>query len=154
MRTQKKMTPVARILLFILLVGIIVIGYQAYQWIARPGRRAQQVFAWLRSPESHPEWMITRGERCSEAPFVMPTDGLVGFIWGDSFRPGHSHQGLDIFGGKDTGITPVYAAYDGYLTRMPEWTSSVIIRIPDDPLDPGHQIWTYYTHRAEENGTS
>lgn len=84
MRIQK-MSPVARILLFILLVGIIVIGYQAYQWIARPGRRAQQVFSWLRNPGSHPEWMINRGEKCGEAPFLMPTDGLVGFIWGDFF---------------------------------------------------------------------
>ncbi|GAH81388.1 unnamed protein product, partial [marine sediment metagenome] len=75
MRIQK-MSPVARILLFILLVGIIVIGYQAYQWIARPGRRAQQVFSWLRNPGSHPEWMISRGEKCGKAPFIMPTDGL------------------------------------------------------------------------------
>ena len=35
------------------------------------------------------------------------------------------------------GITPVVAAYDGYLTRLPEWKSSVIMRVPDDPLQPG-----------------
>jgi len=154
MRTQNKLSPVARILLFILLVGIIVIGYQAYRWIARPGRRTQQVFAWLRNPGSHPEWMITRGERCGEAPFVLPTDGLVGFIWGDSFRPGHSHQGLDIFGGAELNETPVIASYPGYLTRLDDWKSTLIIRIPEDPLQPGRQIWTYYTHLADEDGNS
>lgn len=152
MRSQNKMSPAVRILLIILLVGIIVVGYQAYKWIARPGRRAQQVFSWLRNPDSHPEWKISRGERCGDAPFVLPTDGLVGFIWGDSFRPGHSHQGLDIFGGGDLNETPVIAAYPGYLTRLPDWKSTVIIRIPDDPLQPGRQIWTYYTHLADENG--
>lgn len=154
MRTQRKLTPGVRLLLFILLVGIIVVGYQAYNWISRPGRRAQHVFIWLRDPGSHPEWTIKIGERCGKAPFVMPTDGLVGFIWGDSFRPGHSHQGLDIFGGGELNQTPVIAAYPGYLTRLPDWKSSVIIRIPEDPLQPDRQIWTYYTHLADENGRS
>ena len=87
----------------------------------------------------------------------MPTSGLVGFLWGDSFRPGHRHQGLDIFGltGPDgLGETPVVAAYDGYLTRLPEWRSAVIVRIPDDPLQPGRQIWLYYTHMADAEGRS
>lgn len=154
MRTQRKLSPVARVLLFIFLVGIIVVGYQVYNWISRPGRRAQQVFTWLRDPSSHPEWIIKNGERCGQAPFVMPTDGLVGFIWGDSFRPGHSHQGLDIFGGGQLNQTPVIAAYPGYLTRLPDWKSSVIVRIPEDPLQPERQIWTYYTHLADENGRS
>ena len=65
-----------------------------------------------------------------------------------------THQGLDIFGGGEPGITAVYAAYDGYLTRLPDWKSSLIIRIPSDPLHPGSQIWTYYTHMADENGKS
>jgi hypothetical protein len=154
MKPQRKMNPYVRILLSILLVGIMVIGYQLYRWIARPSQRAQQVFAWLRNPESHPEWQIQRGERCGEAPFVMPTDGIIGFIWGDSFRPGHSHQGLDIFGGGEINESPVIAAYPGYLTRLPDWKSSVIVRIPEDPLQPGRQIWTYYTHLADENGRS
>ena len=48
----------------------------------------------------------------------------------------------------------MYAAYDGYLTRMPDWKASIIIRIPDDPLNPGQQIWTYYTHMADKLGNS
>lgn len=154
MRSQQRLSPVVRILVSFLLVAIIVLGYQVYRWIARPGTRAQHVFSWLRDPASHPEWKIKHGERCGQAPFIMPTDGLVGFIWGDSFRPGHRHQGLDIFGGGDLNETPVFAAYPGYLTRLPDWKSTVIIRIPEDPLQPSRQIWTYYTHMADEEGRS
>jgi murein DD-endopeptidase MepM/ murein hydrolase activator NlpD len=84
----------------------------------------------------------------------MPTDGFVGFLWDDSFRIGHRHQGIDIFGGTDVNVTPVYAAFSGYLTRMPDWKSSLIIRVPDDPLAPDRQIWTYYTHLADPDGES
>ena len=95
-----------------------------------------------------------QGERCGDAPFQVPTSGLIGFLWDDSFRPGHRHSGLDIFGGSQAGITPVHAAYDGYLTRLADWKSTVIIRIPSDPLQPGRQIWTYYTHMASPAGES
>jgi len=46
------------------------------------------------------------------------------------------------------------AAYDGYLTRLADWKSTVILRIPSDPLHPGRQIWTYYTHMANDQGDS
>jgi hypothetical protein len=49
---------------------------------------------------------------------------------------------------------PVVAAYSGYLTRQPEWKSTVIIRVPQDPLQPNRQIWTYYTHMADMEGNS
>jgi murein DD-endopeptidase MepM/ murein hydrolase activator NlpD len=94
------------------------------------------------------------GQQCPGAPFIFPTDGLVGFLWGDSFRPGHRHQGIDVFGGASVGQTPVVAAYPGYLTRLPDWKSSLIIRVPDDPLRPERQIWTYYTHMADAQGES
>jgi len=118
------------------------------------GLRNQRVWSWLTDPTSHPEWVIRAGERCAEAPFLMPTTGFVGFLWDDSFRVGHRHQGIDIFGGTDNNLTPVVAAYDGYLTRLPEWRSAVILRIPSDPLNPGRQIWAYYTHMADEQGNS
>ncbi|MFN9357888.1 MAG: hypothetical protein ACK6A4_13890, partial [Alphaproteobacteria bacterium] len=49
-------------------------------------------------------------------------------------RPGHRHSGLDVFGGTEVGITPIVAAYSGYLTRQEDWKSTVIIRVPSDPL--------------------
>jgi murein DD-endopeptidase MepM/ murein hydrolase activator NlpD len=109
---------------------------------------------WIRNPSAHADWTIQAKQRCGSAPFLLPTDGFIGFLWDDSFRPGHRHQGIDIFGGQDVGITPVYSAYEGYLTRLPDWKSTIIIRVPSDPLNPGRQIWTYYTHMADSQGQS
>lgn len=154
MRSERKSSPVARYLLFIVLIMVIVASYQAFRWYTNQGRRVPLVRAWLQNPGANPDWAITAGERCNEAPFLLPTDGFIGFLWGDSFRPGHSHQGVDIFGGGELNQTPVIAAYPGYLTRLPEWKSTLIIRIPDDPFQYGRQIWTYYTHMADANGNS
>ena len=108
----------------------------------------------MRDPAAHPDWKLTAGSRCGTAPFLSPTDGFAGFLWGDSFGLRHTHQGIDVFAGTDIGITPVVAAYPGYLTRLPEWKSAVIMRVPDDPLQPGRQIWLYYTHMADQLGNS
>ena len=110
--------------------------------------RTQRLMIWLNEPGAHPEWAVTANRRCAGAPSRSPTSGYIGYLWGDSFYVGHQHQGLDIFGGEAAGLTPVYAAYPGYLTRQPDWKSSLIIRIPHDPLQPARQIWTYYTHLA------
>ena len=108
----------------------------------------------MRDPASHPDWKLTAGSQCGSAPFLFPTDGFAGFLWGDSFGLRHTHQGIDIFAGTDVGITPVISAYPGYLTRLPEWKSAVIVRVPSDPLNPGAQIWLYYTHMADQFGNS
>lgn len=93
--------------------------------------------------------------RCElSTPFLFPTEGYIGYLWDDSFRPGHRHQGIDIFTKVSSGETPVYAAYNGYLSRLPDWKSSLIIRIPQDPLHPKQQIWLYYTHMADAQGNS
>jgi murein DD-endopeptidase MepM/ murein hydrolase activator NlpD len=102
----------------------------------------------------HPDWALAAGTRCGEAPFQMPTRGFIGYLWDDSFQPGQRHTGLDIFGGERPGVVAVVAAAGGYLTRLAEWKSSVIVRIPSDPLQPGRQIWTYYTHMAGPDGDS
>lgn len=116
--------------------------------------RDQRLIEWFRTQNRREDWMMKAKSRCGQAPFVFPSDGYIGYLWDDSFRPGHRHQGIDIFGGASLGTTSVYAAASGYLTRQADWKSSVIIRIPDDPLQPGRQIWTYYTHMAAPNGNS
>jgi murein DD-endopeptidase MepM/ murein hydrolase activator NlpD len=151
-------------LLFLIvpLALIVAFGYFIYKNYFRgfgPGfihsdLRTQRVIEWLNQPQAHPEWAVEANQRCGEAPFSLPTSGYIGYLWGDSFQVGHQHQGMDIFGGEAVGVTPVYAAYPGYLTRQPDWKSSLIIRIPDDPLHPGRQIWTYYTHLASAQGDS
>jgi len=129
--------------------------YFLYQTFKRSSVRSRRIMIWIRSPLSNPEWSLDALTRCTPtSPFLFPTDGYVGFLWDDSFRPGHQHQGIDIFTSKKSGDTPVYAAYGGFLTRLPGWKSSLIIRVPDDPLIPGRQIWTYYTHLADTNGNS
>ena len=92
--------------------------------------------------------------QCPEAPFIVPTSGWIGILYRDSIFGTYNHSGLDIFGLEGNAVTPVYAAYDGYLTRLPEWVSAVIIRHPEDPLVPGRQIWTFYTHMADAAGNS
>lgn len=140
------------IILFILGV-VAIVGI--YFFLRRPTNgRDFKVIQWINNPAEHPEWMVTARQRCGTAPFQLPTSGMIGYIWDDSFRPGHRHQGIDIFAPTDVGQTPVYAAYGGYLTRLPDWKSSVIVRIPNDPLQPGRQIWAYYTHMADANGNS
>jgi len=143
-----------RLLISIVFVGAIVGGYYLYRTYRPTSERLFLFRAWRNDPSAHPEWKLTAGSRCGEAPFIFPTDGMVGFLWDDSFRPGHRHQGLDIFGAEGVGVTPVVVAYPGYLTRLPDWKSSVIIRIPSDPLKPSRQIWTYYTHMATNDGQS
>jgi hypothetical protein len=91
---------------------VVVIGYYVIRSAFRPARYVR-VVEWLRNAEAHPDWAVTAKERCGDAPFILPTHGYIGFIWDDSFRPGHRHAGLDIFGGKEPGLAPVYAAYDG-----------------------------------------
>ncbi len=143
-----------RLLLSFLFIFLVVIGYLGYQWFVSRGARSALVLAYLRNPQTHSEWVLHAGERCGQAPFSMPTNGFIGYLWGDSFRPGHHHQGIDIFGGAGLNEIPAVAAYSGYLTRLVDWKASLIIRIPQDPLQPGRQIWTYYTHMADPQGNS
>ena len=138
-----------------LAIVIAIAGGMYYYFIGRRGSaRTEQVFDWFRDTSSRPELMMTTGTKCGDAPFIFPTDGLIGFIWDDSFRPGHRHSGLDIFSGTEVGVMPIVAAYPGYLTRQSDWKSTVIIRVPDDPIQPGQQIWVYYTHMADPAGNS
>jgi murein DD-endopeptidase MepM/ murein hydrolase activator NlpD len=148
-----------RFIFGLVFVLVVVAGYFILRRGASPSlaanlSRLNRLRSWFSNPTAHADWTIRAGETCQSAPFAFPTDGYIGFIWGDSFRPGHRHQGLDIFGGEAVGVTPVVAAYGGYLSRLPDWKSSLIIRLPEDPLQPGRQIWTYYTHMADADGRS
>ena len=135
-------------------VAIAIAGLILYFTYGKSSARTAEVIGLIRDPSSRPELMMSSGTKCSNAPFIFPTDGMIGYIWDDSFRPGHRHSGLDIFAGTDIGVTPIVAAYPGYLTREADWISTVIIRVPEDPLQSSRQIWVYYTHMADPNGKS
>lgn len=140
--------------LSVLVVVAILAGILIYREMTPSGRRSNHIWEFFADPASHADWKVAAGSRCGTAPFIFPTDGMVGFLWDDSFRIGHHHQGLDVFGGAEVGLTPVIAAYDGNLTRLADWKSSVIMRVPSDPLEPGRQVWLYYTHMANRAGES
>jgi murein DD-endopeptidase MepM/ murein hydrolase activator NlpD len=128
-------------------------GFAYYSYRPNAGR-VNKFYQWIRNPESHPDWKLAAGAQCGTAPLLFPTDGFAGFLWGDPFGFRKTHQGIDVFAGTDVGIAPVIAAYPGYLTRQADWKSAVIVRVPDDPLQPGRQIWLYYTHMADQFGNS
>jgi murein DD-endopeptidase MepM/ murein hydrolase activator NlpD len=111
---------------------------------------------WTGSAEDRQKLVTSRSTICPSAPFLLPASGYIGLYYGDPRGPyseDHRHQGIDIFSPTAPNETPVYAAYDGYLTREAGWASAVIIRVPDDPLHRGRQIWLYYTHMADASGT-
>jgi hypothetical protein len=154
-----KSTSTKTLLKWIILPLVIIItssaGFFVYQTFKGNTPRTGRVITWIRNPQKHPDWEIAALSRCREStPFLIPTAGYIGYLWDDSFRPGHRHQGIDIFTSESSGDTPVYASYDGYLTRLPDWKSSLIIRVPQDPLHPQNQIWLYYTHLADRDGNS
>jgi hypothetical protein len=143
-----------RLIPLILVVIVVITAIYLVRLLRPSSLRAAQTFAWIKDPASQPALVTEAGSHCGNAPFAWPTTGVAGFIWDDRMQAGHRHQGLDIFAGTDVDVTAVVAAYPGFLTRLAEWKSSVIIRVPSDPLEPGRQIWVYYTHMADENGNS
>lgn len=142
------------VLFSIVIVAFLTAAATAYYTYRPNAERIIKFRAWMRDPASNPDWKLTAGSQCGSAPFLFPTDGFAGFLWGDSFGLRRTHQGIDIFDGTAGGVTPVISAYPGYLTRLPEWKSAVIVRVPSDPLNPGEQIWLYYTHMADQFGNS
>jgi murein DD-endopeptidase MepM/ murein hydrolase activator NlpD len=142
------------------LVGVLILGlllglaFFLSREIRKDSERTPLVWSFLNDPASNQNLVIQAGTRCGAAPFTFPTTGMVGYLWDDVFNAGHRHQGIDIFAGTQVGVMPVIAAYPGYLTRQADWKSSLIVRVPSDPLNPGRQIWLYYTHMADSNGNS
>jgi hypothetical protein len=146
---------IRKTLFIVIIVGIVAgVGVYLYQFYISSHMRNQFLLAFFNNPAFRSQYTIKAGARCGSAPFIFPTTGMAGYLWDDSFQLGHRHQGIDIFAGTDIDVTPVIAAYPGYLRRLPDWKSSVIVRVPSDPLQPGRQIWVYYTHMADPNGNS
>ncbi len=138
------------ILVIALLVSVIAFG----AWVAKTylGGRNNLVWAFLKKPAFHREWVTLAGNQCQGAPFIFPSGGFVGYLYDDVFQLGKRHTGIDIFSGTNAAEMPVYAPFDGFVTREDGWKSSLIIRIPQDPLQPDRQIWVYLTHMADRNG--
>jgi hypothetical protein len=139
------------ILIFILvLMGIIALV------IDRGDPRDIAFLTWATGDnEQRIELITTQQDPCPGAPFILPTEGYIGLLYADPRGPysrSSPHQGIDIFSNADPGLIPVYAAYDGYVTREDDWRSTLIQRVPSDPLNPDMQVWLYYTHMADTDG--
>lgn len=152
MRRPKRVTLGALFGLGMLLIAVYLIA--RVEDLA--GTRGRQFIQWARGDEEERADLVTiQREQCPGAPFVLPADGFIGLLYNDPNGPYSTtapHQGIDIFSNSDPGVTPVYAAYGGYITREDDWRSTLIQRVPNDPLNPGNQIWLYYTHMADEAG--
>lgn len=141
----------------ILIIIICTLAYQAFSYVRTLGDpRNQNFMQWATGDAAARANLITvQREICPGAPFILPADGFIGLLYEDPRGPysgRNPHQGIDIFSNTEPGLTPVYAAYDGYVTREKEWVSSLIIRVPEDPLNAGAQIWLYHTHMADREG--
>ncbi len=145
-------------LLLVLLLGIFLVNRGAgyVQLIFDP--RSQTFAQWAQGDAAaRAELVTTQRDICPGAAFVLPTDGFIGLLYEDPRDPYSSrnpHQGIDIFSEGEPGTTPVYAAYDGYVNRDANWRSAIILRVPEDPLRPGEQIWLYYAHMADREGNT
>lgn len=140
--------------LFMLLAGMIYLGLFLYS--SSRSNSLDPIRRWFADPSSRAGLATTMNRSaCPGAPFILPSDGFIGLLWNDPAGPYtvlNTHTGIDIFGDGEPGNVPVYAAYNGLLTREADWLSSVIIR-HDDPRQPGRTIWTYYTHMASRDGS-
>ncbi|MDX1414319.1 MAG: M23 family metallopeptidase [Candidatus Promineifilaceae bacterium] len=155
------LSPGYRLIKIIIIAGILIAAIwltlqfaDLVQDIRDP--RSQLMWQWFQSDPSQRDQLVTAQiDACPGAPFVLPADGFIGLLYNDPRGPysqSHPHQGIDIFSNTDPGTTPVFAAYDGFITRESDWRSSIILRIPQDPLAPQRQIWLYYTHMADQDG--
>lgn len=136
----------------LILVGII--GAGLLFWYRGNSNSNEYIGRFLRNPDANPDFQTPAFTQCEGAPFIIPSDGFIGLLWNDAAAPYNAlrrHTGIDIFGGRSEGTVPIYAAYDGWLTRLDDWFSTVIIR-HDDPLQEGRTIWTYYTHMGRRTG--
>lgn len=159
MSTTEIMKSRMTIVIF-LIISIVAAALIAYRWLlprySDSRSNSNPVIArWFTDVASR-SLLTTKMDRttCPNAPFSLPSDGLIGLLWSDPAAPYtifREHTGIDIFGDGEPGKIPVYAAYDGLLTRREDWLSSVIIK-HEDPLQSGRVIWTYYTHMASRDG--
>jgi hypothetical protein len=145
-----------RLMFLSVILGVAVFGgYKLFRRFFSEGGSNNYIVEWLTDPASHEVLNSEAFSRCPNAPFILPSDGFIGLLWNDASAPynaANRHTAIDIFGYGAVGTIPIYAVYEGWLTRQDEWRSTVIIR-HNDPLQANRTIWTYYTHMASQDGS-
>ncbi|MEZ4646118.1 MAG: M23 family metallopeptidase [Chloroflexota bacterium] len=141
----------------LLTLAFLYLAYRtASYWRYLNDPNSQSFMQWATGDAAERESLVTvQRDACPGAPLILPADGFIGLLYEDPRGPYsllNPHQGIDIFSNSEPGVTAVYAAYDGYVTREESWRSSLIMRVPEDPLHPENSIWLYYTHMADRAG--
>lgn len=139
----------------LILAGLVAGVFVVWYFYGAPSNSNDYIRDWFVAPSARDNLTTSGRVACDGAPFILPSEGFIGLLWADPARPYsvmRRHSGIDIFGNGSSGTVPNYAAYEGYLTRLDDWKSTVIIS-HDDPLNPGETIWTYYTHMASDDGS-
>lgn len=153
--------PRYRVIKVFLVAGLLFLSVLLFNRISHllssfKDPRSQTFIQWMQGDQKEREELLTvQRQACPGAPFILPADGFIGLLYSDPRGPyseAQPHQGIDIFSNREPGLTPVYAAYDGFVRREPDWQSTIIMRVPQDPLQPDRQIWLYYTHMADREG--
>lgn len=144
-------------ILFLILLLLGFVGVLVYRYFFNGDSSSNNIIReFLLYPDNRSQYSNTGYQRCGDAPFILPSQGLIGLLYADPARPYSAtrrHTGIDIFGDGEANTIPIVVVYDGYLTRLPDWKSTLIIR-HDDPLQAGRSIWSYYTHMASRDGTT
>src|SRR5688572_32276999 len=84
--------PKRFLILSIVIVAMITAGITAYYTYSPNSIRVDKFRQWIRNPAAHPDWKLVAGSQCNSAPFLFPTDGFAGFLWGDSFGLRHRSE--------------------------------------------------------------
>jgi hypothetical protein len=154
---MSRLVRMGAILILLIVVGLLIAQIVG---LARDATdpRSGDFLTWSGGDAATREALVTvQRDTCPGAPFILPTDGFIGLLYADPRGPysaANPHQGIDIFSNAEPGVMPVYAVYSGYIRREASWRSALIQRVPDDPLQPGRQIWLYYAHMADRDGNS
>jgi hypothetical protein len=97
--------------------------------------------------------------QCNNAPFIWPTYGKRGwYIWNSTTTyvtqdGDKKHDGVDILQVNQTeNVEPIYAAADGYLTWLNNWSLRMEVNVDAAYDVPEHHVYLYYTHMADNAG--
>ena len=98
------------------LAGILIlVGAGIYLVRAAQNPRLRLDWQWWVSGDeaARAALITTQRTACPGAPFILPSDGFIGLLYGDPRGPysqSRPHQGIDIFSDSEPGVIPVYAA--------------------------------------------
>src|SRR5688572_6448447 len=90
------------LLLIVALIVLVLVVYALLRFFGGGSNSNDVITRWFTDPSSRPALTTTMNRSaCPDAPFVLPSDGFIGLLWGDPAAPyttWNPHSGVDIFG--------------------------------------------------------